>query len=103
MRYALNLLRAIALTAAILLLGTRVSWAHEHAPDPRMLLDLDLFVPADSEDSQGDNTSMLDRIRTLQAMGYLGGVNANNPQPVYTTPPPPPPPPGQDTEDDIRE
>jgi len=88
------------LVAAIVPLGVRASWANEHAPDPRMLLDLDLFASAPGEGSQGTNTSMIEQIRTLRAMGYL---NAN-------TPPPPPqpdvrglPPPPEDTEDDVRE
>jgi hypothetical protein len=81
----------MVLAAAIFLLGTRVSWAHDGAPDPRMLLNLDLFT-------QGQN-SMLEQIRTLQAMGYLSGPSAPAPQPTYTSPPPPP----EDSEDDVRE
>jgi hypothetical protein len=94
----------MVLAAAIFPLGTRVSWANEHAPDPRMLLDLDLFAPNSGGGPQNEDSSMLQQIRTLQAMGYLGGSYAPNPQPVYNGPPPPPPPlPPEDSEDDIRE
>jgi|HubBroStandDraft_2_1064218.scaffolds.fasta_scaffold1622147_2 hypothetical protein len=92
------------LTAAIFPLGARVSWAHDHAPDPTMLLNLDLFASGGSRGSDGTNTSMLEQIQTLRAMGYLNGTDSPGPQPVYTNPPlPPPPPPPVDTEDDIRE
>ncbi len=77
-----------------------MSWAHDHAPDPTMLLNLDLFASGSGQDSGGTNTSMLEQIQTLRAMGYLNGPDSPGPQPVYTNPPPPPPP---DTEDDIRE
>ncbi len=77
-----------------------MSWAHDHAPDPRMLLDLDLFTPDSGDDSQATQHSMLDQIRTLQAMGYLSGANPPAPQPVYSTPPPPPP---EDSEDQVVE
>jgi hypothetical protein len=89
----------MVLAAAIFLLGARVSWAHDHAPDPQMLLDLDLFTPGSGDDSQGTQNSMLDQIRTLQAMGYLSGANQPAPQPVYSSPPPPP----EDSEDQVVE
>ncbi len=86
------------LAPAICALGPRAAWAYE-PPDPRMLLDLDLFVP--SNGANGANTSMLEQIRTLRAMGYLNGTNSPAQQPVYNAPPPPPPPP--DSEDDVSE
>jgi hypothetical protein len=100
----------MVLAAAIFPLGVRASWADEHAPDPRMLLNLDLFTQNSNGGQPGTNTSMLEQIQTLRAMGYLN--NPNNPpapQPAYIPPPPqpayvvPPPPPPAGTEDDIRE
>ncbi len=102
MRCGRKLLQAMVVSAAIFLLGARVSWAHDHAPDPRMLLDLDLFTPDAGDDAQGTENSMLDRIRTLQAMGYLSATTVPSaPQPVYSTPLPPPPP--EDSEDQVVE
>jgi hypothetical protein len=76
--------------AAIVLIGTMVvcgetqrasaqNAAHEAPPDLRMLMNLDLFAPRHNSAqgapapaaSPGDD-SMLDQIRTLDAMGYLG-------------------------------
>jgi hypothetical protein len=76
--------------AAIVLIATMVvcgetrrasaqNSANEAPPDLRMLMNLDLFEPRhnSAQDataraaSQGDD-SMLDQIRTLDAMGYLG-------------------------------
>jgi len=72
--------------AAIVLIGTTVvcgetrrTSAQEPPPDLRMLMNLDLFEPRHN-DSQGapasprspTDDSMLDQIRTLDAMGYLG-------------------------------
>lgn len=98
MRCGRKLLGAMVLAAAIFPLGVRASWAHDGAPDPRMLLNLDLF--SRGADTDSGNGSMLEQIRTLQAMGYLGGANPPAPQPVYSSPPPPPP---QDSEDDVTE
>ena len=86
--------------AAIVLIGTMVvcgeTWrasaqtAHEAPPDLRMLMNLDLFeprhnnaqaVPAPATSATDD--SMLDQIRTLDAMGYLGNhddADAGNPR-----------------------
>lgn len=98
-----KLFKAMVLTAAIFPLGVRVSWANDHAPDPTMLLNLDLFASGSNQNPGADNTSMLEQIQTLRAMGYLNGGYSPPPppQPVYINPPPPPPP--ADTEDDIRE
>ena len=86
-----------------------MSEAYDHAPDPTMLLNLDLFAGGNQGPS-GTNTSMLEQIQTLRAMGYLNGSDWPGPPPMYTNPPPPPayiqpppPPPPSDTEDDIRE
>jgi hypothetical protein len=76
--------------AAIVLIGTMMvcgetrrasaqNSTNEAPPDLRMLMNLDLFEPRrnNAQDatapaaSQGDD-SMLDQIRTLDAMGYLG-------------------------------
>jgi hypothetical protein len=76
--------------AAIVLIGTMVvcgetrrasaqNAAHEAPPDLRMLMNLDLFEPRHNyaqgapapAASPGDD-SMLDQIRTLDSMGYLG-------------------------------
>ena len=71
--------------AAIVLIGTTVvcgetlrTSAQEPPPDLHMLMNLDLFEPRHN-DPQGApaatspaDDSMLDQIRTLDAMGYLG-------------------------------
>ena len=76
--------------AAIVLIGTMVvcgetrrasaqNATHDAPPDLRMLMNLDLFEPRHNNAqaapapaaSPGDD-SMLDQIRTLDAMGYLG-------------------------------
>ena len=72
--------------AAIVLIGTTVvcgetprTWAQEPPPDLHMLMNLDLFEPrhnrpqgaAAPATSQADD-SLLDQIRALDSMGYLG-------------------------------
>lgn len=62
--------------------GTRRAWAQEAPPDLRMLMNLDLFEPrhsgakhAPSSDASANaptDDSMLDQIRALDSMGYLG-------------------------------
>ena len=87
--------------AAIVLIGTMVmcgetrrasaqDFTNEAPPDLRMLMNLDLFeprhnnaqaVPAPATSATDD--SMLDQIRTLDAMGYLGNhddADAGNPR-----------------------
>ncbi len=83
----MNLRRKVA---ALVLIGTMVvcgetrrasaqDATHEAPPDLRMLMNLDLFEPRHNNAqgapaaaaSPGDD-SMLDQIRTLDAMGYLG-------------------------------
>ena len=72
--------------AAIVLIGTTIvcgetrrTSAQEPPPDLRMLMNLDLFEPRHNnpQDASAPGTStaddsMLDQIRTLDAMGYLG-------------------------------
>ena len=79
--------------AAIVLVGTMMvcgetrrasaqNATHEAPPDLRMLMNLDLFEPRHNSAqaapapaaSPGDD-SMLDQIRTLDAMGYLGNYD----------------------------
>src|SRR5271155_2401806 len=80
--------------AALVLIGTtfvcsetRRALAQDPPPDLRMLMNMDLFEPRNNgakgspapASSPGDD-SMLDQIRTLDAMGYLGNrgdANAN--------------------------
>lgn len=54
-------------------------------PDLRMLLNLDLFKPDSNAEAQsgadGGDGSMFEQIRTLNALGYLGG---NRPAPVHS-------------------
>ena len=69
---------AIALAAAaIILLAAGAPHAQDQTPEPRMLLNLDLFTAqSDKPDASGGSDSMFERIRALRAMGYLDG----NPQ-----------------------
>ena len=67
---------AIMILAAMLVGTERVkASAQEPPPDLRMLMNLDLFEPRPNN-AQGapasTDDSMLDQIRTLDAMGYLG-------------------------------
>ncbi len=84
-----NLFTVMVLAAAIFPYGVRVSWAQNHAPDPGMLRDLDLFATNNSATGPGQN-SMVDQIRTLRAMGCLNrGVSLPR-QPAVIKPLPPP-------------
>ncbi len=72
--------------AAIVLIGTTVvcgetrrTWAQEPPPDLHMLMNLDLFEPrhnnpqgAAAPATSPSDDSLLDQIRTLDSMGYLG-------------------------------
>jgi len=85
----------MSLAAAIVLLGARAPGAQEQPPDPRMLLNLDLFASPSGGNpagpaAPGGGGSMLDQIRTLTAMGYLGGHGQGGPWPVEAGGPPPP-------------
>jgi hypothetical protein len=72
---------------------------HDAPPDLRMLMNLDLFEPRHNNaqrapaaaGSPGDD-SMLDQIRTLDAMGYLGNhddADAGDLPPANAAEPPP--------------
>jgi len=72
--------------AAIVLIGTTVvcgetrrTWAQEPPPDLHMLMNLDLFEPrhnnpqgAAAPATSPTDDSLLDQIRALDSMGYLG-------------------------------
>jgi hypothetical protein len=67
---ALMLLAAIAVGS-----GSRRASAQDAPPDLRMLMNLDLFEARPNQGANGaapGDDSMLDQIRTLDAMGYLG-------------------------------
>jgi len=77
MRSGRNLVVIGLLAGALILPATRKVEAQESPPDLRILLNLDLFKsppPSDAQSGQGQGTgdSMLDQIRALNAMGYLG-------------------------------
>ncbi|MGO9061281.1 MAG: hypothetical protein ACLQU2_28465 [Candidatus Binataceae bacterium] len=78
--------------AAIVLGGVR-AWAQEGAPDPKMLLNLDLFAARSNPNAPaagaGDD-SMLSQIRALRALGYFNEHGASAPQPVEAAEPSPP-------------
>jgi hypothetical protein len=75
-----SLITTMLLTAAIIINGSRAVDAQEQTPNPRMLLNLDLFAahsggnravnnPAGPATATDD--SMLQQLQTLRAMGYL--------------------------------
>jgi hypothetical protein len=83
------MLLVISTSMALLLTGTSSSHAQDQPPDLQMLLNLDLFdsrSPAQTANPSDrvQPPSMLDQIRTLNAMGYLGpaGQNSAPPAPV---------------------
>src|SRR5580692_12510836 len=112
--------------AALVLIGTtfvcgetRRALAQDSPPDLRMLMNMDLFEPRNNgakgspapASSPGDD-SMLDQIRTLDAMGYLGNhrdANANGapaPAAAMEAPeslPPAPEPAGASPQSDLNE
>ena len=82
----LRTMKRLRKVAAIVLIGTTIvcgetrrTWAQDPPPDLHMLMNLDLFEPrhnnpqgaAPPATSPADD-SMLDQIRTLDKMGYLG-------------------------------
>jgi hypothetical protein len=81
-----NLVAIGLLTGALILPGTRGVQAQESPPNLRMLLNLDLFKPppkdAPGAQGKGSNDSMLDQIRALNAMGYLGTAQSDSGQPL---------------------
>lgn len=86
--------------ASLLLVGKgHRTAAGEPAPDLRMLLNLDLYgAPPSGASSNGSTTgdaaapsSMLDQIRALSAMGYLGKAKRGAPPAVPASDENPPP------------
>lgn len=94
----------MALAMTISLLGSvSAAEAQQPPPDLNMLLNLDLFGAPASEpnpDAASPDASMLDQIRTLDAMGYLSD-GGTVPDPEFLAAPPTDsqaptaPPPGQ--------
>jgi hypothetical protein len=79
-RSGLSLVAIKVLSMALILSCARSAWAQDSAsPDMRMLLNLDLFrsrPQASSASQTGDsNGSLLEQIRTLNALGYLDQGN----------------------------
>jgi hypothetical protein len=72
-------LLATMVLAGAMIFGAGASLAQEQPPDPHMLLNLDLFATHHDEDSEtapaAGEASLLDQIRALLAMGYLGAPN----------------------------
>jgi hypothetical protein len=76
---------AVVLIGAMVLCGSVVrASAQDAPPDLRMLMNLDLFEPrhnaaktAPTAGASPADDSMLDQIRTLDAMGYLGNHGDN--------------------------
>jgi hypothetical protein len=57
--------------------------AQEPPPDPRMLLNLDLFAgDRSSNHPAGPDDSFIDQIRTLSAMGLIGGAAGHHQPPL---------------------
>jgi hypothetical protein len=72
----------MVLATALFFPGVGAATAQESPPNLRMLLNLDLFAarpgnsngtpaPASNGATPGNNDSMVDQIRTLNALGYL--------------------------------
>jgi len=77
MRIGLSLVATAMLIAVLMTSGSSIVWAQsDPPPDLRMLLNLDLFKPnpnaAAQASASGGDGSMLEQIRTLNALGYLG-------------------------------
>jgi hypothetical protein len=88
MKFGIHKVVLLILFASLLLFAkSERADAQEETPDLHMLLNLDLFgaqqTSAPAESSEGGNEpeppSMLDQIRTLNAMGYL---NQSGPPPL---------------------
>src|SRR5713101_1640231 len=89
MRRARSKLMFIVACAAVLSAGDGShAAAQDEAPDLRMLLNLDLFGRSQERPmGASPQASMLEQIRALRAMGYLGGANQTTA--TATNPPPP--------------
>jgi hypothetical protein len=103
MRCGRNLLKTMVFAAAIILIGSRDSMAQLHAPDPAMLLNLDLFASRGNSGDQPGSDSMLSQIQALRAMGYLNGRGGAGSQPAALPAPPPAPAPVPETPNEIME
>jgi len=83
MRFSVRKVLLVITASSILLFGTtRQSGAQEKSPDLRMLLNLDLFgaQPGGSPANGAEQgPSMMDQIRALNEMGYLGGRPGGQP------------------------
>ncbi len=90
MRRARSKLTLVVAFAAALAAGnSSPAAAQDEAPDLRMLLNLDLFGRSQEQAAEVSPQappapSMLEQIRTLRAIGYLGGAS----QTAATDPPP---------------
>ena len=92
MRRGPDLLTTMVFVAAMVLGGVR-AWTQEGAPDPKMLLNLDLFAARSNLSTPGPGAgddSMLSQIRALRALGYFNEHGASASQPVVAAQPPPP-------------
>jgi hypothetical protein len=90
MKLGRNLTVAIWLSGALLFPAGFCARAQEPPPDLHMLLNLDLFAGnAGDPDSPptAQSGSLLDQIRTLAALGYLGN-RAAPVEPAENSPPP---------------
>lgn len=81
--------------ATVLLLGASPRAIAQAPPDPRMLLNLDLFAaPGTNSGAPGDKAeqsgSLIDQIRTLRVLGYLGHGGRHGAAPDATPSGPPP-------------
>jgi negative regulator of sigma E activity len=79
MRAIYRLMVIVAVIAGVVSSNTKRVSAQEEPPDLRMLLNLDLFRRAQAQAAGAPSNastapSMLEQIRTLRAMGYLGGA-----------------------------
>jgi hypothetical protein len=72
MRRIRNAIAVTLLVSALAIAGRRAAAQEAPPPDPRMLLNLDLFAPRASGSGSGaTDESLFEQIRTLRAMGYL--------------------------------
>ena len=83
MQLRLKVVAIMILTATLVFVENHDTAAQDDPPDFRMLMNLDLFASRasdlkDAPETKGEpppapDDSMLDQIRALNAMGYLGG------------------------------
>lgn len=86
---------ASATLATVLILSAISRGFAQAPPDPQMLLNLDLFAAPGggsdtSEQSDGRPESLVEQIRTLRALGFLGGRRNYGAASDSTQPPPNP-------------